>query len=199
MNELVRQVELYGYAVIILSLFLGIVGVPAPEESMMFLVGVLAGYGQLQLIAAILSTMLGVFCGMVVAYGLGRKVGQPILSKFGKYVGLNEENWSRVSKGYSRNAFRTIVLGLYIPGVRQLSPYFAGMAKVPFRKYCFYAACGTILWTVPFIVGGYYLGTAFHIDPMYAPYIGIVFFILFIVYVLWKKGKAGRNKRRVNQ
>lgn len=196
MDELIKQVELYGYAVIILSLFFGIVGIPAPEESMMFLVGILVGYDQLQLLLALLSTMCGVFIGMLAAYGLGRKVGQPILQRFGKYIGLNEENWNRVSKGYSRNAFRTIVLGLYIPGVRQLSPYFAGMARVPFRQYCLYAALGTVLWTVPFTLGGYYLGTAFHIDPMYAPYIGIVFFILFIVYVLWKKGKAGRNKRR---
>ena len=196
MDELIKQVELYGYAVIILSLFFGIVGVPAPEESMMFLVGVLAGYDRLELLLAIVCTMLGVYIGMIVAYGLGRKIGEPILQRFGKYIGLNEENWRRVSKGYSRNAFRTIVLGLYIPGVRQLSPYFAGMAKVPFRQYCFYAACGTILWTIPFTLGGYYLGAAFHIDPMYAPYIGIGFFILFIVYVLWKKGKAGRNKRR---
>ncbi len=198
MDELLRQVELHGYTVIFLSLFFGIVGIPAPEESLLFLVGMLICYGQLQLLLTILSSMIGVFSGMVVAYVLGRKVGEPILSRFGKYIGLNEENWARVSRGYSKNAFRTIVFGLYVPGLRQLSPYFAGMVKVPFLKYCFYAACGTILWTIPFILGGYYLGTAFHINPKYTPYIGIISFVLFIVYVLWRKGKAGRNKRRAN-
>jgi membrane protein DedA with SNARE-associated domain len=43
---------------------------------------------------------------------------------------------------------------------------------------------GTVLWTIPFIVGGYYAGKVFHINPDYIPFAGLVFFILFLLYVI---------------
>lgn len=177
----------YSYIVIIVLLFFGIVGIPAPEESLLFLVGILIGYKQLNWFAATTGSALGVFVGMIVAYGIGRKIGEPFIRRYGKYVGLNEKNWNSVTKGYNRNAFRTIVFGLYMPGIRQLSPYFAGMVKVPFYQYCICVGFGTVIWTVPYIFGGYYLGTTFQISPNYAPYIGFIIFGIFILYVILKK------------
>lgn len=190
-ETILNGIELYGYLIISLCLFFGIVGIPAPEESFLFLIGILAFHHQLSLGLSILCSILGAFVGMFSAYIIGKYVGQPFMNKFGKYVGITKVKWERAGINYTKNARKTILFGFYMPGIRQISPYFAGMAKIPLTKYLILSLFGTILWTVPYILVGYYSGEIFHINPDYVPYYGIILLVLFMVYMLVKylKGK----------
>ncbi|MEK5233861.1 DedA family protein [Lysinibacillus sp. FSL K6-0232] len=194
MDEVVKLLETYGYVLIIVALFFGIVGIPAPEESLIFLVGLFVGYHRLSLGLSIVSIFIGVYAGLLVAYAIGRWLGYPFMRRFGKFIGLTERNLATVSKGYNRNALRTVVVGIFIPGVRQLSPYVAGLSRVPFKNYLLYAFLATLVWAVPFLLAGRILGSVFHIGPEIAPYIGIGIAIVFISYFLWKKRKGLRFK-----
>lgn len=190
-------IDMHGYLIIFLLLFFGIVGIPAPEESLLFLIGILIGYKKLSFGYATCSASLGVFLGMIVAYILGKHLGTPFLYKYGKYIGLNTSNLERVKRNYMRNAYKTILFGLYMPGVRQISPYFAGIVHVPFQRYMAFSLLGTLMWTIPIIALGYYTGEAFHINPKYAPLLGLVSVVVFLVYILMKKiKKIKRNGRK---
>jgi membrane protein DedA with SNARE-associated domain len=195
-NTILHYIELYGYIIIFLSLFLGIVGIPAPEESLLFLVGVLIVHHKLSFGLAMICSILGALIGMLVAYVCGKFIGYPFIKKYGKYVGITDERWEKARNKYNGNVRKTILLGFYMPGLRQISPYFAGIANIPFQKFFLFSLLGTLLWTFPFIVGGYYAGKVFNINPKYVPYVGVVFLILFLVYVLIKyiKRKIQRTK-----
>jgi membrane protein DedA with SNARE-associated domain len=142
----------------------------------------------------VIISILGVFIGMLTAYVCGKYVGTPFLEKFGKYVGMTSERLEKVSDYYSKNVRKTIVFGFYLPGLRQISPYFAGITNIPFRKFLLLSLLGTLLWTVPFIVVGFYTGRVFHINPAYVPWLGVVSLFLFIIYgwIQYSKTKKAR-------
>lgn len=187
LDHLLHYIDAYGYVIIFVILCFGIVGIPAPEESLLFLIGILVGYHNLSLKLSIFSSFSGVLAGMIIAYFIGKHVGTPFFDKYGKFMGLTPERVVKVKRYYTRNAYRTIVFGLYIPIVRQISPYFAGIVRVPFCRYLLLSTIGSALWTVPVIILGYYAGYTFHISPKYAPYIGIVGAVFFLTYLLMKK------------
>ncbi|WP_285767813.1 DedA family protein [Peribacillus sp. SI8-4] len=193
-DTILQFINIYGYLIIFLFLFLGIVGIPAPEESLLFLIGVLIAQHKLSFGPAVLAAFLGAFIGMLVAYICGKYVGYPFINKFGKYVGITNERWEKAKMNYTENIQKTIVLGFYIPGMRQISPYFAGISSVPFRKYFLLSLLGTFLWIIPFIVAGFYLGNAFNINPEYVPYLGFFFLFIFVLYGTFKYIKRKKQK-----
>ncbi|RFU64894.1 DedA family protein [Peribacillus glennii] len=188
-----NYIELYGYLIIFVFLFFGVVGIPAPEESLLFLIGVLVAHHKLAFGYSVFYAVLGVFSGMLTAYVCGRFVGYPFINRFGKYVGITVDRWEKAKHQYTKNFRKTLVFGFYMPGLRQISPYFAGIANIRFPRYFLYSLLGTICWAVPFIVAGFYAGDVFDINPMYVPYLGILFLFIFIMYV---SIKYVRKKRR---
>ncbi|PLS18416.1 DedA family protein [Bacillus sp. M6-12] len=194
-DMLLGYIDVYGYAIIFIFLFLGIVGIPAPEESLLFLIGVLAINHKLSFIGAAFFAWAGAFAGMAVAYVCGWYVGYPFIRKYGKFIGVTEERWLRAKEKYTGNVRKTILLGFYLPGLRQISPYFAGISRISFRTFILYSFLGSILWTFPFILGGYFAGSFFDINPKYVPYVGVVLLILFCLYSLIKYFQRKKEKK----
>ncbi|MBV7505766.1 DedA family protein [Bacillus sp. sid0103] len=194
-ETIIHYIDIYGYLVIFIFLFFGIVGIPAPEESLLFLIGVLSLHHKISLGLAILCSILGAFIGMQTAYSVGKYLGSPFIKKYGKYVGITDDLWEKVNRKYTKNVRKTILIGFYLPGIRQISPYFAGINNIPFRSFFLFSMLGTLLWTIPFIVGGYYAGKIFHINPDYVPYVGFIFFILFLLFVILKYIKRKKQNQ----
>ncbi|WNB91135.1 DedA family protein [Bacillus sp. NEB1478] len=179
----------YGYIIIVLCLFCGIVGIPAPEETFMVFVGVLASNHHLNLSLSLLSAFIGIVLGMLTAYVAGRKAGQEFIKKFGKYVFITPERWDYVDSQFQRYGRYMIVFANFFPGIRQVNPYIAGTLQFPFVPYIFLASVGTVIWTLVFIVGGYFVGN--HIPLQYLAWLP-VFYIL-VVAVIWLKKKMKKN------
>ncbi|MFC3886155.1 DedA family protein [Bacillus songklensis] len=175
-------IRLFGPIVIFVILFCGIVGIPAPEESFLLLLGVLISKNQLSLDRSLLNAFLGTSVGMVVAYVAGYFIGAPFLYKYGKYIGFNEEKLRKAEKGFSKYGKWTILFGFFIPGLRQLSPYLAGISHYTFWLFLILSVSGSAIWTCTFLFLGYYVGGS--IDVFYFP---LVFGGGFVLYVIWRK------------
>lgn len=169
--------------------FFGIVGIPAPEESLLFLIGVLIGNHQLSFAESAVCAEAGVLLGMLSAYWIGKKAGTPFLKKYGRYIGITEQRWNTAQKKYMENHRFMIFAGFYMPGIRQISPYFAGISKVPFHQYLLYSAAGSLSWVLPIIAAGYFAGSLFDINPEYVPYLGGLLLVIFAIYMLFKYEK----------
>ncbi|MBD7909342.1 DedA family protein [Sporosarcina gallistercoris] len=177
----------YGSIVIFILLFFGIVGIPSPEESLIFLIGVLIAQHQLHPIPTAIAAITGALTGMLTAYAGGRFLGYPLLHKVEKFIGLTKERWKKAEQSFKRRRKRTVVFGFYMPGIRQISPYFAGLTTMPFYQFFGLAVFGTVLWVMPFLVAGYVLGRSFHVNPSYAPLVGVFFLVVMIGWFLLKK------------
>lgn len=184
----------YGYIIVFLALFCGIVGIPAPEESFLVLIGLLCIHHEFSLMNAMLSAILGTFVGMMVAYGIGYFSGDLIVRKVGRFVGVTEERWLHAQRKYKQSYKRSIIFGFYLPGVRQINPYFAGATKVPTVIYVFCSFIGSVLWAIPYILVGNILGQWFDIPLSYVSLFGFFLLFLFILSVVLKTRKSKQVK-----
>ncbi|RDI39883.1 DedA family protein [Falsibacillus pallidus] len=196
MNEhILELLNQYSYLLIFVMGFFGIVGIPAPEESLFVYLGVLSKQGGLSLIGCIASSTLGSFTGMVTAYLLGAYIGKPFLSRFGKYLGLNSDRWESFMSHW--NVKRSLLKGFFIPGVRQLNPYFAGIEHISFLLFLLLSFVGALIWTSAYTLLGFFISTYIPIHPIIITYVGIALFALFIIQMIIRWIKS-RQKKRAN-
>ena len=88
-------------------------------------------------------------------------------------------------------------IGLYffgrmIPAVRSLISIPAGMSHMPFWKFMFYSALGTIIWTTFLACVGFYFGenqALMHDIFSQVGYVIISIVALIIVWVLYRRHK----------
>lgn len=186
-DVITEYIDSYGYIILFICLFFGIVGVPAPEESLLFLTGILIRHQHLAMSSALIYSELGAFIGMLTAYSCGKYLGKPFVNRYGKYVGLTKERWSGIESRYKVNGHKAITFGFYLPGVRQISPYFAGIAHFPFRSFILFSLIGSVIWTIPIILVGYYTAKVIYINPKYVPYFGLLLFVPFLAQLIVKK------------
>lgn len=127
---------------------------------------------------------------MVVAYMAGYTFGSALLFKYGHYIGFHRRRYRYVYRHFRKRAPWIITFGYFIPGVRQLSPYMAGVVRVPFLPFLFLSFIGSAFWISLFIFVGKFLGERIHIPLYLLPWITIVFFSLFFIGLYVKRRKT---------
>ncbi|WP_157764866.1 DedA family protein [Solibacillus sp. R5-41] len=186
-ENVLNLIQQYGAIIIFICLFFGIVGIPAPEETLLFIIGIFIHSQKLNGMTSVMGALLGAYLGMVVAYCIGRYAGAPVFQKVVKQLKLNTFQAQAWQEKYQSNYKKALVIGFFIPGARQMNPYIAGLSHIPVLSFLFYSFIGTLLWTVPFITLGYMSGNLFHIPYKYLPLIGLGIALLFGIYYLLKK------------
>jgi membrane-associated protein len=190
-NSMLAYIQSHGYIVLFLSVFFGIVGIPAPEESLLFLVGMLISHEQLHFMKSLLFATVGATVGMVVAYVAGYTFGSPFLFKYGHYIGVNRRRFRYAYRQFRKHGKLFILFGYYIPGARQISPYMAGVVRFPFPLFLLLSFFGALIWIIFFLCLGKFLGEKLHIPLHVIPFIALFFLVLFI-------GGMFVNKKRKN-
>jgi membrane-associated protein len=127
-----------------------------PGESLLLASGTLAGAGVLDV--AVLSPLLfaAAFLGDMVNYLIGRWIGHRILSRPRKH--LKPGHIAQAHEFYERHGGLAIVLARYLPIVRTLAPFVAGVAGLEAHKMALYAAIAAASWVIVFFGAGYLFG-----------------------------------------
>ena len=84
LHELLSYIEQYGYWALFFCLWLGIIGMPIPDEMIVMSGGFVSSLGILNVIPAFLLTYLGVVSGLSLGYILGKIFGTKVLDKLMK-------------------------------------------------------------------------------------------------------------------
>jgi len=179
-------ISTYGYIAIFILLFCGIVGIPAPEESMMIFVGIAISQGTLKFFPALIAAFSGSVTGMITAFIIGYIIGNPILYKIGKFIGISQKKWDKATSTFKRHASWSIAVGYFIPGIRQINPYMAGISRSRIPFYLLSTIIGALSWTTSFLLIGYFVGDRlekfFTITPLH---VGIGLSLLLFVFVFF--------------
>ncbi len=158
MEIILEWVRHYGYFGIFTLLLLGIVGLPIPDEWLLTFSGYLVYRGELKLIPTLAAAYLGSMSGITISYLLGSSFGLYLIRKFGHLLRITEEKVTHVSKWLARVEEWGLFFGYFIPGVRHLTAYVAGISKMPVRTFAMFAYTGALVWSITFITLGYFLG-----------------------------------------
>ena len=157
-ETILRWVTEYGYIGIFSLLALGIIGAPIPDEGVLAFAGYLVYEGKLQLFPILAAAFLGSACGITLSYGLGRTVGIYLISRFGHTVHITGDKITLPHTWYDHVGKWGLLFGFYLPGVRHLIGFGAGITKLPVSVFARFAFTGAFIWSVTFVSAGYFLG-----------------------------------------
>ena len=158
MESIFQLVTQYGYGAIFALMMFGIVGIPIPDETILTFAGYLVSRNILLLHFTLLSAFLGSVSGITVSYELGKRLGLPFLHRYGKKFSLTEEKISKAQKWYDRYDRWVLVVGYFIPGVRHVSAFVAGLSGLRYRTFALFAYSGALVWSVSFVLLGLIVG-----------------------------------------
>ncbi|MGE7114401.1 DedA family protein [Lysinibacillus sp. NPDC047702] len=173
LSELLSFIEQYGYWALFFSLWLGIVGMPLPDEMIVMSGGFLGSMEKMSVLKAFILTYLGVVSGLSLGYILGKGFGHKIVDKLlkkkkAKYLVKSKELIDK----YGHFA---LVFSYFIPIVRHIIPYLVGMNNMPFLKYAMYSYTTGFIWTLLYFTLGLFFGKHIEYISALATRYGIYF------------------------
>ena len=125
---LVTTIGAMGYPGIFILMAMESSVIPIPSELVMPPAGYLAQQGQMNAFIAILCGTVGSLVGAYANYFAARHLGRPLVLKYGKYVWISEEKFSRVESFFLKHGEISTFIGRLLPVVRHLISLPAGLS-----------------------------------------------------------------------
>jgi membrane-associated protein len=149
-----------GYAVLFAIVFSEtglLVGFFLPGDSLMFLIGAVAGAGSLNMFVVNLVLMAAAILGDSFGYALGRRTGPAIFDRPDSRW-FRREHLARTHAFYEKYGGKTIVYARFVPIVRTFAPFVAGVGKMNYGRFISFNVFGGIGWVFGMTMLGYLLG-----------------------------------------
>lgn len=189
LQDLVSYIEQYGYFALFFSLWLGIIGMPLPDEMIVMSGGFMSSLEKMSVLKAFVITYLGAVSGLSLGFILGKVFGHKILNKL---VKKNKAKYLLKSKELiDRYGHFALVISYFIPIVRHILPYLVGMNDMSFKKYALYYYTAGFVWTSIYFTLGLFFGK--HIEHIsilatkYGIYFGVFVGIVGCFYYFYRR------------
>lgn len=158
--EFVQAYGMWVYALLFLIVFVetGLVVMPfLPGDSLLFIVGALAGAGLLSWPLAVTVLLVAAILGDQTNYTIGRYFGPKVFqwenSRF-----FNRHAFDQAHAFYERYGGITIVIARFMPFVRTFAPFVAGVSQMPYGYFFRWNVIGGIVWVGLFTALGFFFG-----------------------------------------
>ncbi|MBS7332007.1 DedA family protein [Faecalibacter bovis] len=165
LNQFANDYGLWLYAILFLIIFVetGVVVMPfLPGDSLLFAAGMVAALPDNDLNVWIIMGLLiiAAILGDTLNYSIGRSIGYKAvqIKIFGKQFVL-PEHLDKTHEFYEKYGAKTIVIARFVPIVRTLAPFVAGIGKMSYKTFLTYNVVGGIIWIVSLTLAGYFLGS----------------------------------------
>jgi|SRR3984957_8340170 len=139
-----------------ISLVLGIIGLPIPDELLLIGSGYLVAHQKLNLYTTLLAAILGSMCGITMSYFIGRLIGFFAIKRYGKALNITLESILTAKKWFSSIGKWALILGYYIPLFRHIVGFVAGVTKLDYKYFALFAYTGALIWSLVFLSIGYF-------------------------------------------
>ena len=140
--------------------------------------------------------MAGAICGISISYLLGFKFGPPLINRFGPRLHITEKRlkWAKVR--FKKYGGLFLIGSYFLPGIRHIAAYLAGVTTYKFRRFAIFAYIGAIVWVTTFIFLGFVLGHKWSVVEYIFRNFSLALIIILIVgitsYLFY------RNNRRIS-
>src|SRR5574340_741454 len=193
---LVNTIGAMGYTGIFLLMAMESSVIPVPSELVMPPAGYLAQQGQMNIWLAIAMGTAGSLIGAYANYYAAHYLGRPLLLKYGKYVWITEEKFSKVEQYFRDHGEISTFIGRLLPVVRHLISLPEGLANMNHVKFTIYTLAGAGIWVTILTWIGYFIGANQELIMKYShqALIGVVIVsaVIIALYVRnHKKKQAG--------
>ena len=167
--------------------------IPFPSEVVLIPAGALVAQGKMSFtlvfIAGILGSLLGAWINYFLAFYLGRKSINKLISKYGKVFFIDGNNLLKSDNYFKKHGEITTFIGRLIPVIRQLISLPAGFSRMNFFRFSLFTTLGAGIWVLILILIGYFFGSNIPSNLKMTITLILLFISLIIVlfYLLKKK------------
>lgn len=190
LENLIRTIGYLGLFAIIFAETGLLLGFFLPGDSLLFVAGLLAAEGALNIWAVIFLVVVAAVLGNLCGYGFGMKMGITLFHKEDSLL-FKKSHATKAQSFYDRYGIKTVMLARFVPAVRTFAPIVAGVARMDFRSFMFYNILGAIVWAFLLTFLGYWLGdTVPHIERYVLQIVGLIIALSLLpgLFQYWKEG-----------
>lgn len=199
--EFIKDYGLWIYAILFLIIFVetGVVVMPfLPGDSLLFAAGMLAAIPEngLNVWIIILLLLIAAVSGDSLNYSIGKNFGMRVtrVKILGKQF-VQQEHIDKTHAFYEKYGSKTIVIARFVPIVRTLAPFVAGIGKMNYGTFITYNIIGAILWVVGITLAGYFLGSIEFVQKNFSKIVmGIILVSILPILFEFLKEKFFRKK-----
>src|SRR5829696_7144107 len=152
----------HGYLVVLFGAALDNFGLPSSGDIVLLAGGLFANGGQLALPLVMLSGFAGALISDNAVYWIGRIGGRPLIGRILKmrflHFLVNEKSLSKVERYFESHGGKTVFVGRFGPGLRSMTPLFAGVTRMKYYRFVPYNLAAGVVWAVTYSLVGYVFG-----------------------------------------
>lgn len=126
-----------------------------PGDSLLFALGVLATKGTVSLWYLIPILIIAAIGGNLLGYWLGSVTGRGFVKRLPK---VKPEHLERAKRFYDTHGLLAVFLARWIPVLRTIVPYFAGVVGMRKRTFRLWSVLGGVAWISSVVLIGYFFG-----------------------------------------
>lgn len=198
LGDVARDYGVWVYLLLFLIVFCetGLVVTPfLPGDSLLFVAGMLAGAGAMNVHLLAVILLAAAVAGDSVNYAIGRWLGTRVF--------VSEDSWffkraylERTQRFFERFGGRTIVIARFVPIVRTYAPFVSGVGQMDYRRFLAFNVSGAVLWVGLISYAGYFFGNL----PVVKNNLTVVILAIILLSIspgiveLVRHKLAGRNK-----
>lgn len=134
-----------------------------PGDSLLFTAGFLASQDLLNIWILTLGCFIASVTGNMLGYAIGEKAGTRYF-RTDQARFIKRRHVAKTKHFYRQYGAITIVIARFVPIVRTLAPFMAGVVKMPYRTFMVYNAIGALLWGVGLCLLGHALGNIIPVE-----------------------------------
>ncbi|MFA5249377.1 MAG: DedA family protein [Candidatus Paceibacterota bacterium] len=157
-SYIVGGISFFGYWAVGFFMALESACLPVPSEIIMPFAGYLVWTGKFSFWLVVIWGTIGNLVGSVLAYAAGYYGGRPFIEKYGKYIFLSSRDLAVADKWFVKYGSSSIFFSRLLPVIRTFISLPAGIARMPFGKFCFYTAAGSLPFSMLLTWAGIELG-----------------------------------------
>ncbi|OKS85025.1 DedA family protein [Mucilaginibacter polytrichastri] len=195
LSPVISQYQGWTYLILFVIIFAetGFVVTPfLPGDSLLFAAGALIAAGTTGLNIYLLAVILiiAAFTGNTLNYFLGSYLGEKVFKPENKVLKL--EYYIKTQAFFDKHGPIAVILSRFIPIIRTIAPFVAGVGRMSFIRYSIYNIIGGTAWIILFLFAGYLFGNL----PFFKTHFSVVtigIILVSIVPVIWGIIKGRRE------
>lgn len=159
--------------------------IPVPSEVIMPFSGFLVWSGRFELLPVVVWGALGNLMGSIIAYGIGVWGGRRLVTKYGKYFLISSHDLALTESWFARYGQATVFFSRLLPVVRTFISLPAGIARMPFKKFCVYTLAGSLPWSFVLAYAGRLAGENWDFLKVYFHKFDLLIGALILIGGVW--------------
>jgi membrane-associated protein len=161
LGDIINNYQSWTYLFLFIVIFCetGLVVMPfLPGDSLLFAAGAFAAQGDLNLGILFATLFAAAILGDTVNYGIGHYAGDRVHFKDNARI-LKKKYLDETHDFYDKHGKGTIVLARFVPIVRTLAPFVAGLGRMHYRDFLRFNVIGGMAWVILFVGAGFFFGS----------------------------------------